>query len=67
MNLDSAIPHIFNGQYYLYRYIFTGYGQPEMPFGASEEASVGRFRLGAQSMLILFDNNYFYDWQWKKV
>jgi hypothetical protein len=39
MNLDSAIRHRFNGQYYIYRYIFTGYEQPEMSDGASEDAT----------------------------
>jgi hypothetical protein len=65
--LGNAIGHLFNGRYYLMRYLFQGYGVPSIPTVASSDAVIGEVTVGSQSMLVLFDNRVFCDYQWQML
>jgi hypothetical protein len=59
----------YKGKYYTYRYVYKGYGygSPSFPSSASRKAYMVEYNIGQHELYILFDNNYFYDYQWEMV
>jgi hypothetical protein len=68
--LPTVMPgHFIDGDYYMYRYLYTGfdmYSRPSFPFGASSDAVMKKVRMSGKVHYVLYDNYYFYDFEWKK-
>jgi hypothetical protein len=56
------------GSCYLYKYKYTGYlYYPTRPYSASRGASMIQEYVDGEYVWVIYDNTYWYDWQWELI